>query len=172
MKRSECLSAIDEIHGIWQKQPLTEKGVETYVRYLDDLSFDALMLAIMELANTEEYLPSIAKLRSATVALIPGNKIPTADEAWRELPNELRRVGLRRSEELQPVFSHPAILEAADSLSWEALVYYEKPAILQSQFAKIYETIAERYRREQLKSPRLKELQTRVENSQIESGNS
>lgn len=124
------------------------------MRCLADLAPAALEAAVLAHISTNKWFPTIAELREATLAMLPGQGIPTATEAWGEVMHAFEMVGYYHT----PEWSHPAIAKTVDAMGWQQLCLSENGMADRAHFIKLYEVYVKRVRDDSLMLPEAKRL--------------
>lgn len=138
MKPSEIAAAMATLAAAYPNWRITEMTSMLYEGLLADVDVDAFASVWASWVLTEKRPPLVAELRDRLADL--EHRIPDPDQAWGEVTREMRRVGSYRT----PVFTHPAIAEAVQSLGWATLCASTEPAIDRAHFAKAYASAARR----------------------------
>jgi hypothetical protein len=109
---------------------------------LGDLDKGTVKAALMQLASEGlTYAPPPGVIRRRAVDLAaPAGRVPTVDAAWGEVQRAARAGFDRRVE-----WSHPAVAEIVETLSWWEICHSEQPATLRAQFRDLYEPLRARH---------------------------
>jgi hypothetical protein len=146
VNRKEALIVVALLGASHRGHPLTEEQVITFADGLDDLDFGAASLAARMHAQSETWMPSLGEFRRAVIR----PDVPEGAAAWRAVLGEVHRVGAGGS----PVFDHPAITAAVESVGWRTICLGDERAG-QANFVKVYDRERERHERLALIDPRV-----------------
>lgn len=144
----ECLG---KLALAFPQKPIPPESLVVYAEALRALPFEAVRAACERLRDTEEWFPTIAKIKRAVVEGPGGAAL--ADEAWAEAVREAKRVGWNRpplfangafQPPAVPTFSSPLIGEAAYAIGWDVICTSDKPEIVGAQFRKAFQALQER----------------------------
>lgn len=80
MKEQEAGWLIAELRAAFPRANFPTETIHVYVSYMLDLDYERARATIRELISTEEFLPSIAKIRLHTISRDSG--LPGEYEAW------------------------------------------------------------------------------------------
>ena len=117
-----------------------------YERMLIDLDYAATNAAVGRLLATSKFLPSIAEIREATLALMAGEQKP-GGEAWGAVLRALKREGVYRAPGVDFVFSDPVTAECVAALGWAELCNSENQVADRARFIELYDKRASQSRR-------------------------
>jgi hypothetical protein len=123
--------------------------VAAYQRMLGDLDYPAANAAVERLIATSKWLPTVAEIREATLALNVG-EIRPGGEAWGDVPRAIRRYGYMRTPGQDFDFDDPAVAAAVKAMSWQELCSSENAVADRARFIELYDQLAARSRRLQL----------------------
>ena len=123
--------------------------VAAYQRMLGDLDYPAANAAVEKLLATSKWLPTIAEIREATLALSAG-EIRPGGEAWGDVLKAIRRFGYMRTPGRDFQFEDPVILETVKAMSWQELCTSENQVADRARFIELYDKLAATRRRSQL----------------------
>ena len=124
---------------------LAPKTLDVYAELLADLDIDTLKAATRQHIASGDWPPTIADLRRLC-AQVSAPAMPDWGEAWRELLDQIGRVGSYGA----PSWSHPVIAEAVRQFGpWREVCAMEidQTPTNRAQFRQIYEAIAGRAQR-------------------------
>ncbi len=141
-----------------KRTELPEATTEVYLRCLNDLPFEALQAALLTHITTNKWFPTIAELRLKSLEFLPGNRMPTATEAWDEVTSEISRVHW----DGVPQFSHPAIAKTVHAMGWRQICLSETPGVERAHFLRMYETYAKRAQEDMLLLPEVAQVAERL----------
>lgn len=147
---SRCLALIRAYwpHGTgsW-----TADAIEAWESLLLDLDAATVAAAVQVLATEgREWPPPPGVVRQRACALV--SRLPTGEQAWGEIREQLRRVGSTRGmrngsgETIQPAWSHPLVGVVADRMGWDALCMSTNELGDRAHFLKMWEQASERER--------------------------
>ena len=139
-----------------EKFKLTPKTLDVYAELLADLDIDTLKAATRQHIASGDWPPTIADLRRLC-AQVSAPAMPDWGEAWRELLDQIGRVGSYGA----PSWSHPVIAEAVRQFGpWREVCAMEidQTPTNRAQFRQIYEAIAGRAQRTAALLPEVRAL--------------
>lgn len=125
---------------------LDEDGIAIYISILSDVSADELNFALKKLVSKINYFPTVAEIRTEVnllrETLNPDLHVKTADEAWREVIEQMKAAFPYKS----PHFSTDAIRETVKTLGWMVIceTSSDKMGITRAQFRDIYNGLIKR----------------------------
>lgn len=128
-----------------EKLKLTPKTLDVYAELLADLDIDTLKAATRQHIASGDWPPTIADLRRLC-AQVSAPAMPDWGEAWRELLDQIGRVGSYGT----PSWSSPVIAEAVRQFGpWRELCAMEidQTPTNRAQFRQVYEAVAGRAHR-------------------------
>lgn len=131
---------LDFLSGAYPKSDMGDDTIKVYSLCLQDLPFNAVKGAVLSHIATNKWFPTVAEIRAAAVALMPGGRLPTALEAWGEVKQAFSSVGYYG----QPKFSHEAISKAVEAMGWQTLCKSENDMADRAHFMKLYDVYAQR----------------------------
>lgn len=132
--------------------------VAIYQRMLRDLDYVAASAAVERLIATNKWLPTVAEIREATLALDVGEVRP-GGHAWGEVTREAMRICNLSDSEVtaDPTVARPRIadavaVEAARALGWLAIRnrLESDESAFRARFTDLYDKLAGQHRRAQL----------------------
>lgn len=132
MKPSEAVELVQVLAAAFPQRPLSPATLRVYVEELCDLDYDAAVAAARTLIRTVEWLPTVAQIRAAVVALT--SALPSPDEALLEVRREIGRVGSYGT----PRFSSPVIERVVRAIGWDTWCASENPGIERAHFIRLY----------------------------------
>ncbi len=121
---------------------VTDARIDVYAALLSDLDIDALLLATRQCLATSPHPPTPAELRT-TVAALTRPALPTWGDAWRELLDQIGRVGSYGT----PAWSSPLVAEAVRQFGpWRETCAMEiaDTGTHRAQFRQIFEAVGAR----------------------------
>lgn len=148
---SRCIALVGHYwpHGT---NTWTADVLEAWESLLLDLDPYATAAAIQVLATEgREWPPPPGVVRRKAHDLT--DPLPSADEAWGEIRDQIRRVGstrgtldYRTGDVIQPAWSHPLIGQTADRLGWDQLCRSENEMADRAHFLRIWADTSTRQR--------------------------
>jgi hypothetical protein len=135
---------------------ITDERIDVYADLLADLDITDLKAATRQHLATSPHPPTIADLRRGC-AQVSAPAMPAWGEAWRELLDQIGRVGSYAA----PSWSHPVIAEAVRQFGpWREVCAMEidQTPTNRAQFRQIYEAIAGRAQRTAALLPEVRAL--------------
>lgn len=136
MNREQTASIIAFLCAAFPQVPVSRETVEVYHGALADLDPEAAKSAVREILLTAERFPPPAVIRRK-IAEQAGLLAPTPIDAWGEVMRQVTLMGVRG----MPSFSHPAITQVVDSLSWWNICMSENADTLRAHFLKQYDLL-------------------------------
>lgn len=142
------------MRGTWDKfeVPKGELNVRaTTMAWMDNLSeypTDLIRIAVVSL-TANPYPPKVGQIREACAkarAAAAGEVgTPSLDEAWAEVKDAVRFVGMYGT----PEWSHPVVASTMRAMGWQEFCISEDPeGVLRGNFRHFYEAAEARYKRE------------------------
>ncbi len=117
-----------------------------YERQLGDLDYDVADVAVEQLIATLKFLPSIAEVREAYVALLAGEARP-GGEAWGIVHRAIHSQGRYRIPGVDFDFGDPVALDVVRSMNWRELCDSQNPVADRARFVELYDKLAAQDRR-------------------------
>ena len=117
MNRGEAVRVVATLSAAYPSWNAGKETVGVYVELLKDLEYEQVLEAVSDLICTEEWCPSVATVRRR-VAAKKGVLAPPAVEAWDEVIDKVRQVGLRGG---GAEWSHPAIKQTVRAIGWNQI---------------------------------------------------
>lgn len=139
----QCSKLVAVLLAGFPQARVTDATSALYERMLLDLDVLAAHAAVERLLATEKWLPPIAAIREATLAIALGERRP-GGEAWGDVLREIRRVGVNRA----PAFEDDLVEKAVHALGWRELCLSESPVADRARFIELYDQLAVTARRE------------------------
>ena len=135
----EVTAAVGQLAIIYSKQNIDPALPEAWAPLFDDVPAEDLFRAAAEHARESRFWPAPSELRSR--AIRPDN-MPSAEEAWLEVKEKIRRVGYYG----EPVFSHDATADAVAAMGWQDLCSMEvgNQAAERAHFFRVYGSFREK----------------------------
>jgi len=146
--------------------PVPAETASVYAQLLADVDDALLVAAVKHHAATSKWFPTVAELREAALELRDvADGVPTAEEAWGEVCEKMRRyppVPLENGWRV-PEFSHPLILKAVNVLGgWVELGRSENGIADRAHFFQIYPQLVARRRADVALLPSVRETIARL----------
>lgn len=134
----------------------TDEAIELWYYQLKDLDYKVAEAAINKWAATNKWSPTIADIRE-TAASITLGELPEWGEAWQEVTKAIKRFGSYRAGEALKSLS-PLTKKAVERLGYMQLCASENIAADRANFRMIYESLAEREKKQAQLPEGLKQL--------------
>lgn len=154
MTKSEAVEIVAILSAAFPSTKLQDNTADVYARCLTDIPVEVARAATAQVLTGAEFFPTIAALRKAALDLMPGQRVPSAAEAWNEVVGEMKRVGSYGT----PKFSHPAIYNAVCAMDWKLMCLSENPVAERAHFLQIYGAYRERAESAALELPDVTKL--------------
>ncbi len=143
MQRSETAQILTMLSAAFRDAPISEMTAELYETMLADLDFQACKTAVFRLIRTSKWLPTIAEVRGAVADVQLGPK-RSGGEAYGDVLAEIRRTGYIGV----PRFNDPVVSRCVELMTWRGLCLGENEAADRARFIELYDSLAERERRD------------------------
>lgn len=137
MNRGEAVRVVATLSAAYPSWNAGKETVGVYVELLKDLEYEQVLEAVSDLICTEEWCPSVATVRRR-VAAKKGVLAPPAVEAWDEVIDKVRQVGLRGG---GAEWSHPAIKQTVRAIGWNQICQSTNVDTLRAHFLKMYQDL-------------------------------
>lgn len=138
------------------------QAMELWYRQVADIPYNIAEAALNKWVATNKWSPTIADIREMSISVSHGD-IPTWGDAWEEVCRAIRKFGSYRAGEAIETLS-PLAKKATQRIGFTNLCMSENVAADRANFRMIYETLAERQKKEaQLPLP-LKQLIAELQN--------
>lgn len=108
MNTAEVSRLLTQIKGAWTRFDVTKETFESYAAGLGDLAYDGASQAVAELTRSEEWPPSIAKIRKV---YYENAGVPNEHRAWAAV----LKVAKRGRQAVEPLY------QTMDAMTVEAL---------------------------------------------------
>lgn len=161
MDRDEIKTVLAAAKVMWPHATLWPDGhatlaVDVWTSMLGDLDRETVMAALEAIAlDGGAHPPAVGALRQRACSLVAeatGTGVPSFGDAWAEVQTMVARRGYWNG---PTDWSHPAIEEAVQSMTWRTLCHSTNTDVAMAAFRRVYEVIAQRYGRIQTATPRL-----------------
>lgn len=144
----------------------TPEAIELWYLQLKDLDYKVAEAAVNKWAATNKWSPTIADIRE-TAASITLGELPEWGEAWEEVTLAVRRYGSYRAGEALKSLS-PLARKAVERLGFREICFSENQDALRANFRMIYESLAEREKKQAQLPEGLKQLIGEMQGKMIE----
>ncbi len=144
MTRAETARLLAFVTALYPKIELGPATVPAWHEMLGDMPFELAMTATKRVLSQQTFpsLPAIGEIRAAAVDLT-APKLRDPGEAWREVMQEIRRVGSYG----KPEFSTPEVALAVATIGWRELCLSDEgDGVIRAHFLRVYEQYARRAR--------------------------
>jgi hypothetical protein len=118
---------------------LQKETVAVYANQLEDLSYSDGEVAIGNLLKTEDWFPTISKIRKE-ILLVGGGLSPSREQAWIEVQYAIAHKGHTG----KPEWTHDAVSEAVRCIGWTNLCLSQNQETTRAHFFKAYDGISQR----------------------------
>lgn len=120
----------------FNEKNINQKTCEVWLRMLQDIPIDILLLALQKHIVKSKYPPTIAELRDEAISILD-NSIDF-DEAWEIVIKAIRAFGYMRKKDALANMPKE-VAEAVEAFGWQDLCMSENIAVDRGQFRKAYE---------------------------------
>ncbi len=161
MKRSEMVklfSVLAVAYPSFDRCSTAEPTLSLWYEMLEDIEFDAAVIAAKSWIARQPFPPSIADLRrESTQMLHSGQNMPDAAAAWGEVMQAIKRYGLYQSERAFQSMS-PLTVKVVRCMGWRSMNVADENSlgVLRGQFMKLYQQAATREHEQSLLPESLK----------------
>lgn len=121
----------------------------SYRRFMLDLDYAAANAAVERLIATSRFLPTVAEIREATLALVVGEK-RDGGEGWGDVLGAVSRWGRYRTPGIDFQFADPVTHECVRLMGWVNICDSENQVADRARFIELYAQLAAKDRREML----------------------
>lgn len=136
MTAEEAGVVLDALVAAFPQRIMSEDTVRIYARFLVDIELDVALGAVAQWIARCRTFPMIADLRE----LCDPSPPPDADRAFGEVMKAVGRFGSY----MTPTFSHVAITQAVESITWREVCMSEHMPSLRAHFGKAYDAAKKR----------------------------
>ena len=158
MRKSEVAQLVAMLIASFPSSKASDGTSAVYERMLLDLDHGAALDAIERLIATSRFLPTIAEIREAALAVTVG-EVKRGGEAWGEVQRLLARYGAKRYDMgWRAPIADPIAAHVVAALGWVALCDSENQVADRARFIDLYDELAARARRGQVAAPVVKAL--------------
>ena len=118
---------------------LQKETVAVYANQLEDLPYQHGEEAVANLLKTEDWFPTISKIRKE-ILFVAGGLSPSREQAWLEVQRQIAHKGHMGS----PDWSHESVSDAVRCIGWRNLCLSENQDTTRAHFFKAYDGISQR----------------------------
>lgn len=162
MNANETKSIFRLVIAGWptQRQKLSDEDITQmamlYTAGLADLDYEAARAAVVRIARTAKWMPTIADICEAVMVVQTGHR-RTGAEAWGDVLKAIRKYGWVRSPGLDFRFDDPIVARVVNALGWQDLCHSEGAMIAadRARFIESYEQIRDQERADRAATPGL-----------------
>ncbi len=148
MSEQNTLTILGVLTSAFPNAKITPETIRVYVLTLQDIPFEVLEQAALQLITTSSFFPTVAELRDVSFRILLGTRsIPSANQAWEEVQHEIHHItaySFTHNDAYKPRFSHPFIDQVVQSIGLLQISTYQNTAADQARFFKTYELILNR----------------------------
>jgi hypothetical protein len=148
MSEKNTLTVLGVLTSAFPNAKITPETIRVYLLTLQDIPFEVLEQAALQLITTSSFFPTVAELRDVSFRILLGTRsIPSANQAWEEVQHEIHHIAaysFTHNEANKPHFSHPFIDQVIQSIGFLQLSTFQNTAADQARFCKTYELILNR----------------------------
>ena len=145
MTEEEVNKILAILKSIWPNHPVLEETATAWHMAFEDVPYPLAMDAVKRwIKGGSQWFPTPSQLlKTISVRTVAPNLIP--ESAWIEVLEQARKVGYGRRTVFHngesvllpgPVFSHPLIEKAVESVGWKNICHSDEPTIVRAQFLK------------------------------------
>lgn len=134
--------------------------LEVYRRALMDIDGKLLESAALQHIGSSKWFPAISELREAALSIVTHGD-ESAEEAWGEVKHAIRVYGSYRD----PVFQNVRIAQAVKIMGWLNLCMSENEVADRAHFFKVYQSLQNRDRHENIALPEVRQTIERIAES-------
>ena len=167
MTRSEFATFAMALKTYYPRENLlpNDKAMELWFLQLSDISYQVAEVGLQKWVSLNKWSPSIADIREMASSIMNGD-LPDWSEAWEEVQRSIRRYGSYRALEALESLS-PLARKAAERIGYINLCQSENQSADRANFRMIYETLAERNKKDALIPAPIKNLIEQIQNKQM-----
>ena len=134
MTQTECQKLVAVLLGAYPQARIAAATPGVYERMLVDLDVKAANAAVERLLATAKFMPTIAEIREAALAVTVG-EIKRGGEAWGEVQRLLARYGAKRYDlGWNAPIADPVAAQVVAALGWVALCDSENQTADRARF--------------------------------------
>ncbi len=123
-----------------------DQAMTLWFTQLQDIPYKVAEAGLQKWVATNKWSPSIAEIREMSTSIVMGD-LPDWGEAWNEVQKAIRHFGWYRSEEAKESLS-PLTRKVVERMGFTNLCMSENPQAERANFRMIYETLAEREKKD------------------------
>jgi hypothetical protein len=137
MTRDETALCLALVTYVYPKLTVTEGTLDAWTLLLEDLPFSEVKAAMVLVLRrqTGAWWPTPGEIRQAVCEVRP-NRLPTADEAWGQVTQGIRRWGYMRPRDAYSEM-HPLVVRVVQNIGWQEICE-ANPDVIRGQFARFY----------------------------------
>jgi hypothetical protein len=153
--KDEISKALLLLAGAYPNFALPNESISIYQRLLADMDFDLLKAATIHCASMLKFFPTVAEIRSTAVELKSSAEgIPSPDEAWGTVLEEIRNVGHLKA----PTFKHEFIASVVQRFGWRNLCMSENATADRARFIDAYSNMVKDHKVQMQMLPEVRKL--------------
>jgi len=93
MSEKNTLTILGVLTSAFPNAKITPETIRVYLLTLQDIPFEVLEQAALQLITTSSFFPTVAELRDVSFRILLGTRsIPSANQAWEEVQHELYHI--------------------------------------------------------------------------------
>lgn len=124
----------------------TKEAMNIWYQMLSDLDYNATSQAVKNWISTQKWAPTIADIRSGVVDIV-SDPAPDWSEGWESVIKAIGRWGMHREKEALDSMPETA-RKTVQRMGWQYICLSENIEVERANFRQIYQTIAEREKKE------------------------
>jgi len=157
MNVNQASGIMEILTAAFAQRPVSTATLMIYQRCIMDLDFEDAKAAVLDLVTEADWLPSIAAIRKAALALT--DDTPTAAEAWDEVNRAFRNCGSWAV----PEWSDRLVEKTVAGMGgWKVLCASENAMADRAHFLTAYRIEAERARFDRVRLPEARQLEAKA----------
>ena len=142
-----------------------EQAMELWFMQLQDIPFQVAEVGLNKWVSLNKWSPSISDIREMASGITQG-ELPDWGDAWEEVCRAIRRFGSYRAMEALESMS-PLARKATERIGFTNLCMSENQSADRANFRMIYETLAEREKKNSQLSDPLKQLISQMQSNNL-----
>lgn len=164
MTRSEFATFAMALKTYYPRENLlpNDQAMTLWFSQLQDIPYKVAEAGLQKWVATNKWSPSIADIREMFTSIVQGD-LPDWGEAWNEVQKAIRHYGSYRPQEAMDSLS-PLTRKVVERMGFTNICMSETPQTERANFRMIYETLAERERKEALLPQGLKMVIGQMQN--------
>ena len=143
-----------------------DKAMELWFRQLQDIPFKVAEIGLQKWVSLNKWSPSIADIREMASTITKG-ELPDWGDAWQEVQRAIRCYGSYRADEALESLS-PLARKATERIGFTNICMSESPEASRANFRMIYESLADREKRDAQIPESVKNMIGQIQNKMIE----